>query len=63
MASRAPRALLAGQGDFSWWPLPQLPRAAGALEAALEAVWSGEQTRSPVYRERQDGPPERMAEG
>ena len=63
MASRATRALSAGQGDFSLGPLPQVQRAAGELAAALEAVWSGEQARSPVLRERHEGQPERMAEG
>jgi transposase len=63
MASRATRAFIAGQGDFSLCPLPQLQLAAGELEAALEAVWSGEQALSPVLRERQDGKPERIAEG
>jgi transposase len=63
MASRATRAFIAGQGDFYLCPLPQLQLAEGELEAALEAVWSGEQALSPVFRERQDGQPERIAEG
>src|SRR5712691_5634453 len=63
MASRATRAFIAGQGDFYLCPLPQLQLAEGELEAALEAVWSGEQALSPVFRERQDGKPERIAEG
>jgi len=57
------RAFIAGQGDFYLCPLPQLQLAEGELEAALEAVWSGEQALSPVFRERQDGKPERIAEG
>jgi transposase len=63
MASRATHAFIAGQGDFYLCPLPQLQLAEGELEAALEAVWSGEQALSPVLRERQDGKPERIAEG
>jgi hypothetical protein len=63
MASRAPRAFLAAPGDFYVCPLPQVQRAEGELEAALEAVWRGEQTRIPVVRARPDGKAEVIAEG
>jgi transposase len=63
MASRETRAFIATQGDFSLCPLPQVQLAEGELHEALEAVWSGEQTLSPVCRTRQDGQPERIAEG
>ena len=62
-AARATRALSAGQGDGSWCPLPQGQQAEGALDEALEAVWSGAQTRSPVVRPQQDGPVAQRAEG
>jgi transposase len=51
------------QGDFYLCPLPQLPLAEAELDAALEAVWRGEQSLSPVVREQADGKLERMAEG
>jgi hypothetical protein len=63
MASRATRAFLASQGDFSWCPLPQLQRAEDDLVQSLEAVWSGEHALSPVCREQQDGQPALIAEG
>jgi len=63
MASRATRACIAGQGDFSLCPLPQGQLAEGELAEALEAVWSRAQALSPVFRERQDGTPELIAEG
>jgi len=63
MASRATRACLAAPGDFYLGPLPRVQLAEGELEAALEAVWRGEQTLIPVVRERPDGTEEVMAEG
>jgi hypothetical protein len=44
-------------------PLPQAQLAEAEFDEALEAVWSGASPLSPVVREREDGPPERMAEG
>jgi transposase len=63
MASRETRACIAGQGDFYLCPLPQVQLAEGELAEALEAVWSRAQALSPVFRERQDGTPELIAEG
>jgi transposase len=63
MASRETRAFLATQGDFYLCPLPQVHLAEGALDAALEAVWRGEQALSPVVREQADGTLEQIAEG
>src|SRR5712692_2098230 len=63
MASRDTRAFLAAQGDFYLCPLPAVQLAEGELDQALEAVWSGAQTLSPVVRARHDGKPERIAEG
>jgi len=63
MASRETRARLGGPGDFYWCPLPQVQRAAGELDTALEAVWRGEQSLSPVTREGPKGEREVIAEG
>ena len=63
MASRETRAFIATQGDFYVCPLPQVQLAKDELDEALEAVWSGAQALIPVVRERQDGKPERIAEG
>ena len=63
MASRATRAFIASQGDFYLCPLPQVQLAAGELAEALAVVWSRAQALSPVFRERQDGTPELIAEG
>ena len=63
MASRETRAFLATQGDFYLGPLPQVQLTAGELDTALEAVWRGEQSLSPVVREQADGKRERIAEG
>jgi len=63
MASRDPRAWIAGQGDDSWCPLPQVQLAEGEVEAACEALERGEVVLSPVFREADDGTPQRIAEG
>jgi transposase len=63
MASRATRAFIASQGDFYLCPLPQVQLAEGELAEALAVVWSRAQALSPVFRERQDGTPELIAEG
>jgi transposase len=63
MASRETRAFLATQGDFYLCPLPQVQLAEGELDAALEAVWRGAQSLSPVVREQADGTLEQIAEG
>jgi transposase len=63
MASRETRAFVAAQGDFYLCPLPALQLAEAELDEALDAVLSGAQTLSPVFRERPDGPPEQIAEG
>jgi transposase len=63
MAARETRACLAASGDFYLCPLPQVQLAEGELEEALEAVWRGERTLMPVFRERPDGKSELIAEG
>ena len=63
MASRDTRARIAAAGDFYLCPLPQVPLAEGAFEAALEAVCKGDHTLSSVVREGPKGQPELIAEG
>ena len=63
MASRETRARIAASGDFYLCPLPQVQLAEGELEAALEAVWGGDQSLTPVVRENPKGEPELIAEG
>jgi len=63
MASRETRARLVVPGDFYLCPLPQVQLAEGELDAALEAVWRGEQSLSPVRREGPKGELEVIAEG
>jgi transposase len=63
MASRETRALIATPGDFYLCPLPQVQLAEGEFEAALEAVWRGEQALTPVWREQPDGKTKLIAEG
>ena len=63
MASRATRARIATAGDFYLCPLPQVQLAEGEFEAALEAVWKGEQALSAVVREGPQGQEELIAEG
>jgi transposase len=63
MASRETRAFVAAQGDFSLCPLPAVQLAEAELDEAIDAVWSGAQTLSPVFRERPDGKPAQIADG
>jgi transposase len=63
MASRETRAQIAAPGDFYLCPLPQVQLGEGELDAALEAVWSGEQLLRSVVREGSKGKPELIAEG
>jgi transposase len=63
MAAQATRAFIALAGDYYLCPLPQVQRAEGELEAALERVWSGEQALTSVFREPTPGKPELMAQG
>ena len=63
MAAREKRAFIQSQGDFSLCPLPALQLAADELALALDVVWSGQQALAPVYRQRDKGEPELIAEG
>ena len=63
MAARETRARLAAAEDFYVCPLPQVQRAEGEIDAALEALWRGEHVLSSVVREGPKGQPELIAEG
>ena len=63
MAARETRAFIQSQGNFYLCPLPALQLAADELALALEVVWSGQQALAPVYRQRDNGEPELIAEG
>jgi transposase len=63
MASRETRARIAAPGDFYLCPLPQVQLVEGEVDAALEAVWHGDQALIPVMREGPKGELEVIAEG
>jgi hypothetical protein len=63
MAAHATRAFIALAGDYYLCPLPQVQRAEGELELALERVWRGEQALSSVFREPAQGEPQLIAPG
>jgi transposase len=63
MASRETRGRIAAAGDFYLCPLPQVQLDTDELEKALEALWRGEHTLKPVYRNQAEGEPELIAEG
>jgi transposase len=63
MAARGTRALLAAAGDFYLCPLSQVQLAEGELDAALEAIWRGQQALTSVVRANAQGKPEVIAEG
>jgi transposase len=63
MAARARRAFIASKGDDYLCPLPQVHLADGEWAEACEAIWSGEQVLLPIFREREDGAPDLIAQG
>ena len=63
MAAQDTRTFIVTAGDYYLCPLPQVQLAEGELDEALEAVWSGEQALSAVWREQDKGPPQLIAEG
>jgi transposase len=63
MAAREIRAFIASKGDYSLCPLPQVQLADGEWAEAFEAIWSGEQVLLPIFREREDGEPDLIAQG
>jgi transposase len=63
MAAHATRAFIALASDYYLCPLPQVQRAEGELDQVLERVWSAEQALTSVFREREPGKPELIAQG
>src|SRR5438552_11166146 len=63
MAAHATRAFIAWAGDYYLCPLPQAQLAERELDEALERVWSGEQVLRAVWREQEQGEPQRIAQG
>jgi len=63
MAARETRAFIARQGDYYLCPLPQLQLAEGEVDEALAALWRGDYALSEVWREREHGEPELIAQG
>jgi len=63
MAAHDTRAFLQARGDFYLCPLPVVQLAPDELETSLEPVWTGRQPLTPVERKRDNGTPERIAEG
>jgi transposase len=63
MAAQDTRTFIALAGDYYLCPLPQVQLAEGALEEALERVWSGGQALSAVWREQEQGGPQLIAQG
>ena len=51
------------QGDYSLCPLPQVQLAEGELDEALAALWRGDYALSEVWRAREQGEPELIAQG
>jgi len=62
MASLQTRAFIHAGGDFYLCPLPAVQLPDDVLEAYLEPVFSGEQTLTEIYRQK-DGMEEKIAEG
>lgn len=63
MAALENRAFVARGGDFYLCPLPKVQVSEAQLEAYLKPVWEGVQPLESVYREREDGQMEEIAEG
>jgi len=63
MAALNTRAFVQAGGDFYLCPLSQTQLPPEELEAYLAPVWEGEQELTDIYRQREDGEPERIAEG
>jgi transposase len=63
MASLENRAFVAKGGDFYLCPLPKVQVSEEQLEAYLKPVWEGAQSLESVYRQREDGQMEKIAEG
>jgi transposase len=63
MAALDTRAYLEGQQDYYLCPLAAKPMPEEVLDAYLKPVWAGEQAVTAVWREREEGKPQQIAEG
>ena len=57
------RAYIQAGGDYYLGPFSKVQISDEDLEAQLQAVWSGEQALTPVYRTNAEGEEEKIAEG
>ena len=57
------RTYIQGGGDYYLGPFSKVQFSDEALEAQLQAVWSGEQVLTPIYRTNAEGEEEKIAEG
>jgi transposase len=63
MAALDTRAYLEAQQDYYLCPLAAKQMPEEVLDSYLQPVWAGEQALTPVFREREVGKPEQIAEG
>ncbi len=63
MGALETRAFTQAGGDFYLCPLSEIQLPPDGLEAYLTPVWTGEQQLTSVYREKENGEPEKIAEG
>jgi transposase len=63
MAALETRASLEAQQDYYLCPLAAKQMPVEVLDEYLQPVWAGEQALTSVWREREAGKPEQMAEG
>lgn len=63
MGALETRAVVQAGGDFYLCPLAKTQMPDEELEKLLKPVWAGEQSLTVVYRNNEDGQPERIAEG
>lgn len=57
------RAYIQEGGDYYLGPFSKVQVSDEALEAQLQAVWSGQQVLAPIYRTNTEGEEEKIAEG
>src|SRR5947209_2298665 len=63
MAALDTRAYLEAQQDYYLCPLAAKQMPEEVLDEYLQPVWAGEQALTPVWREREAGQPEQIAQG
>jgi transposase len=63
MGALATRAFVQSGGDYYLCPLGLVQVPAEVLQSYLAPVWTGQQALTPVYRQREEGSQEQIAEG